>query len=204
MTSQGRGIPRPRPALNCRSCKQRKVRCSKERPACTNCVRVKAACEYENTVSDRVGNTVLSAKRTVAFEEESTPSSKREKLSLLAKPHGPQSIDLVPRARDLDNLNGTGHLQPKPDPSSQILNLNSSSLVGKQQSEDGNVSGNVAHDAIRTVPSNSRESTPITHGYLSKQLGGQFSYVENSFWALIRGYVSYKFDNKNFFNIACE
>ena len=43
-----RTTARPRPSLNCKTCRRRKVRCTKERPACHSCVRTKDICEYDN------------------------------------------------------------------------------------------------------------------------------------------------------------
>ena len=43
-----RTTTRPRPSLNCKTCRRRKVRCTKERPACQSCVRTKDVCEYDN------------------------------------------------------------------------------------------------------------------------------------------------------------
>ncbi|KAK8017827.1 hypothetical protein PG993_014153 [Apiospora rasikravindrae] len=37
----------PRPMLNCITCRRRKVRCGREQPACTNCLRLNEHCGYE-------------------------------------------------------------------------------------------------------------------------------------------------------------
>lgn len=43
-----RTTARPRPSLNCKTCRRRKVRCTKERPSCHSCIRTKDICEYDN------------------------------------------------------------------------------------------------------------------------------------------------------------
>ncbi len=40
-------ITRPRPSLSCVICQRRKVRCGREQPACSNCVRIQEACQYD-------------------------------------------------------------------------------------------------------------------------------------------------------------
>ena len=54
-----RTTTRPRPSLNCKTCRRRKVRCTKERPACHSCVRTKDICEYDN---DQYQNAKISDK----------------------------------------------------------------------------------------------------------------------------------------------
>ena len=46
------GIARPRQSLSCLVCRRRKVRCGREQPACSNCVRFREACEYESEPPD--------------------------------------------------------------------------------------------------------------------------------------------------------
>ena len=46
------GIARPRQSLSCLVCRRRKVRCGREQPACSNCVRFREACEYESDPPD--------------------------------------------------------------------------------------------------------------------------------------------------------
>lgn len=43
-------ITRPRSSLSCVICRRRKVRCGREQPACSNCVRVQETCEYEGDI----------------------------------------------------------------------------------------------------------------------------------------------------------
>ncbi|KAL9598935.1 MAG: hypothetical protein Q9179_003736 [Wetmoreana sp. 5 TL-2023] len=42
-----RNTARPRLSLNCFTCRRRKVRCTKERPACNSCLRTKDDCVYD-------------------------------------------------------------------------------------------------------------------------------------------------------------
>ena len=103
-----------------------------------------------------------------------------------------QPIDLVQKLGDLDGLNGKLQPHSKQTPNAQPLELNSSLPGQDQQLRDDSIGANVALDATDMARSEFDDKIAITHGYLSKQLGGQFSYVENSFWALIRGYVSHE------------
>lgn len=47
MPAEGRPITRPRQSFSCVVCRRRKVRCGREQPACSNCVRIRETCEYE-------------------------------------------------------------------------------------------------------------------------------------------------------------
>lgn len=46
--TEPRVITRARPSLSCVTCRRRKVRCLKEQPACSNCVRMSDRCEYDD------------------------------------------------------------------------------------------------------------------------------------------------------------
>ena len=192
MPGEGRGIPRPRPTHNCLACRQRKVRCSKERPACTNCVRVNAVCKYGDTALDHTKDTPSNAKRRPAVEDGPTLSNKRRSLSPMTWSSRAQPLNLVQNPDGFGGLNGRQHPHSKHVPGVQTPKLNASSSVQNEQLKDDSTGANKAQDAAHIPHSESDNSTAVTHGYLSKQLGGQFSYVENSFWALIRGYVSHE------------
>lgn len=43
----GRATSRPRLCLSCATCRRRKVRCTKEQPACNSCVRTNEECRYD-------------------------------------------------------------------------------------------------------------------------------------------------------------
>lgn len=45
--ADGQKIRRPRPSYNCIVCRRRKVRCGKEQPACSNCLRIGEDCRYD-------------------------------------------------------------------------------------------------------------------------------------------------------------
>ena len=47
-STEGRHITRPRQSFSCLVCRRRKVRCGKQQPACSNCVRIRETCEYES------------------------------------------------------------------------------------------------------------------------------------------------------------
>ncbi len=44
---ESRATTRPRPSLSCATCRRRKVRCTKEQPACNSCVRTNEVCKYD-------------------------------------------------------------------------------------------------------------------------------------------------------------
>ena len=44
---EGRATSRPRLCLSCATCRRRKVRCTKEQPACNSCVRTNEECIYD-------------------------------------------------------------------------------------------------------------------------------------------------------------
>ncbi|PWY94566.1 hypothetical protein BO94DRAFT_563173 [Aspergillus sclerotioniger CBS 115572] len=50
--SEKRPIKRPRVSLSCIACRRRKVRCTREQPACANCIRTKETCVYSATSRD--------------------------------------------------------------------------------------------------------------------------------------------------------
>lgn len=39
-------VSRPRPSFSCETCRQRKLRCGREKPKCSTCQRMGEACEY--------------------------------------------------------------------------------------------------------------------------------------------------------------
>jgi hypothetical protein len=46
-------IKRPRPSLNCLVCRDRKVRCGREQPECTNCKKMGRECVYQIGLSSQ-------------------------------------------------------------------------------------------------------------------------------------------------------
>ena len=46
---EGRATSRPRLCLSCATCRRRKVRCTKEQPACNSCVRTNEECKYDKS-----------------------------------------------------------------------------------------------------------------------------------------------------------
>lgn len=69
-----RPITRPRISLSCVVCRRRKVRCGREQPACSNCVRINEACEYEADVRDRSRSQAKPSSTSSALREETSTS----------------------------------------------------------------------------------------------------------------------------------
>ena len=68
------GIARPRQSLSCLACRRRKVRCGREQPACSNCVRFHEACEYESEAPDSVNRQAKRKLTTGPLRPESAPA----------------------------------------------------------------------------------------------------------------------------------
>jgi Zn(2)-Cys(6) binuclear cluster domain-containing protein len=52
-SAESRQIKRPRLSLSCVVCRRRKVRCGREQPECSNCMRIKEKCIYEIGIRNR-------------------------------------------------------------------------------------------------------------------------------------------------------
>ena len=80
------GLTRPRQSLTCVVCRRRKVRCGREQPACSNCVRIREACEYESDSLDGASRQDKRKTTSVSLRGEAAPnlSVTQEPLSIWA------------------------------------------------------------------------------------------------------------------------
>lgn len=74
-----RQVKRPRLSLSCSVCRSRKVRCGREHPECTNCIRMNKKCVYESLVRDeltgrlRQSSPSLQDRVTTRFDHQNNP-----------------------------------------------------------------------------------------------------------------------------------
>lgn len=64
-THSHRHVSRPRPSLNCLTCRRRKVRCGREQPVCANCIRLNEPCRFE-TFPDKLNGEPSAADKALA------------------------------------------------------------------------------------------------------------------------------------------
>lgn len=77
MPIESRGVPRPRPSLSCVTCRQRKVRCTREQPACNNCMRINGVCEYDSNPPTKSNAQAQEKRRHTAKESNGRSSNSR-------------------------------------------------------------------------------------------------------------------------------
>ena len=65
---------RARPSLSCALCRRRKVRCTKEQPACDSCVRTNEVCEYDSQAW-RASQAKASQKQNASKQRSSSQAS---------------------------------------------------------------------------------------------------------------------------------
>ena len=96
------GITRPRQSLSCVVCRRRKVRCGREQPACSNCIRIEVVCEYESDPPDWASRQVKRKQTGSTSRPEAAPS--------------PPAINEAP-------LSSWAAQQSHPPPPSQAFNI---------------------------------------------------------------------------------
>lgn len=112
------GIMRPRQSLSCVVCRRRKVRCGREQPACSNCVRIHEACEYENDPPNCASRQAkrVSMRDTSGSEAAPSPLATEEHLSSwaaqqrhLPPPNQTFNIDTVIEADESSRHRAASH-----------------------------------------------------------------------------------------------
>lgn len=83
---EARQVKRPRLALNCVTCRRRKVRCGKEQPQCRNCERLGETCVYNIGTRDPTTGRVV---RATEEEERSEPPPSND--AVIPPPRNPES-----------------------------------------------------------------------------------------------------------------
>lgn len=188
-------ITRPRPSMSCAICRGRKVRCGREQPACSNCVRIQEACQYDADNRDlstpqvtRKGNPHLVPGKTcdlgskpASIPTGDTPPEDSERAIQMTTPSITNSttVNLGSDAsrKRLRTSNGLTPLQEFTNSPKAVQPTSVNEEIGTGTPADNE---NAALREFDARPS----------GYLSIRSGGQVHHVGNGFWELVTGHVS--------------
>lgn len=172
MSAEHHQVKRPRLSLNCTVCRDRKVRCGREQPQCTNCIRMNRTCVYQGMVRDKLTGRVR-------------PLSP-----------GPQDGNLTGQSSsDRDSSSsGTGQGQPQPreyQVSEDLVHPTVSSLeesmpVPRIHDGIGGWSGALPDQNLSLQPP---RANILPSAYLSVRTGGRVRYIGKSFWGSVAGQV---------------
>lgn len=198
-----RQVKRPRLSLSCSVCRSRKVRCGREHPECTNCLRMNQKCVYESLVRDE-----LTGRLRQPFA-----SNEGRDLSRLDSHKSPTWSQSNP-------FTGSGDIRPTQIHSNQgdskSFESVSSSDLNSSLPREHQVMSDKAHPkvptweeaiqepvdqdvsgprAIATALSDQRlrsqDHGPIilSPDYLSLRHGGRVRYIGKAFWGFVPGQV---------------
>ena len=176
MPADTRGISKPRPSFSCIACKQRKVRCTREQPICSNCVRMSDVCEYEHNAVSQINATQSHLKRKQPMSKNNNQSkSSKGPASQVGSwkewPYQatPGSVDLKDNSADLATIrtfkvSGDTDVVVAPyssqhgsnnrnnDYMSGMSDLNSCGLHGSQSGQDELTTGFFQSTFLTTTP----------------------------------------------------
>ncbi|KAL2842913.1 hypothetical protein BJY01DRAFT_235841 [Aspergillus pseudoustus] len=175
---EARPIKRPRISLSCLVCRRRKVRCGREHPECTNCVRMKEKCAYQPTdLSDSTGQ-AFPVSPEASDRNGSEPIAVNKELTW---------SHWIPEGAD----NGIGTLHNEraaagEEKASQTVTSCSPVVPIFNNSEAA------SHGVGDTIPG----ALPCAD-YLSLRRGGRGRYIGQAFWGTVAGKES---ESDNFFD----
>lgn len=196
-----RQVKRPRLSLSCSVCRSRKVRCGREQPECTNCLRMNKECVYTSLVRDEL---------TGRLRQPSASDQDRDSARI-----DPDNTLNWSQANSFPQF---GVSRPTPDHSDQYnipTGINSSSdsnpplpqepqaqpskthskvrtwEAAIQEPVDGDISGSgLLSTALPDKGLSSQGHRPdIISDYLSLRQGGRIRYIGKAFWGFIPGQV---------------
>lgn len=167
-------IVRNRPSLSCATCRRRKVKCEKQRPACASCVRLGDQCVYESETEHQEKAAI---KKRKMLDNVFLPSER--------EPDAPVDERAVPPFVGID-FQWDG---PNPDFDFDFnfdTNFDFSQLDPSFLLNDFERSP--VCSLLKTLPN--RRHTPLLpgssfDGYISTQDDGSELFIERTFWVLV-------------------
>lgn len=194
-TRRRRQITRPRPSLSCVICRRRKVRCGREQPACSNCVRIQEACQYEAANRD-----LSTPQVTRKSNPNPLPGNTRDlgsnPASILTGDASPEDSE---RAIQTTTPSITNATTPNPESDASRKRLRTSNGLTPVQEFTNSpkaVQPTSVDEEMGTGTSADNEHAALRgfdvrpSGYLSIRSGDQVRHVSNGFWGLVTGHVS--------------
>ena len=201
-----RQVKRPRLSLSCGVCRSRKVRCGREQPECTNCLRMNKTCVYESLVRDELTGRLRQP-----------PASNQDRIFARVSSHN------TPAWSQANSFTDFGAIRPTQNHSSQddsigtginkSIDLNPplprehqvplDKVYPKVPTWEEVIQGPVNQDISgsgatstalfdqRSSRSSSQDHQPdrLSSDYLSLRRGGRVRYIGKAFWGFIPGQV---------------
>jgi hypothetical protein len=197
-----RQVKRPRLSLSCSVCRIRKVRCGREQPECTNCLRMNKKCVYESLVRDKLtGRLRLPSpspqdKDLARLDLQNNPPSQAKPVTVLGDVRPTQSHSNRDDSVSTGINSNSDLIQPLPREHQMPLDK----VHPKVPTWEKAIQGPVNHDASAAritlaAPSDQRLSSPdhrpyiLSPDYLSLRRGGRVRYVGKAFWGFVPGQV---------------
>jgi hypothetical protein len=184
-------VKRPRLSLSCIVCRRRKVRCGREQPECTNCIRMNKTCIYKTMARDELTGRV----------RQLSPSSQERD----ATEPDPRNNDVDGRSAKLLWSQWTGrdanpaaeiggaHVVQRRLPADQGHPTVPSWEEAMQVPSDHDIpgtGGSVQPGALPDQPSSSQNHRHILSlDYLSLRRGARVRYIGKAFWGFVAGQV---------------
>lgn len=195
-----RQVKRPRLSLSCSVCRSRKVRCGREQPECTNCLRMNKTCVYESLVRDELTGRLRQS-----------PASNRDRDFTRVDSHKTPTWSQANPFTEFEGIRPTQNHSSQDDSISTGIN-NSIDLNlplprerrvpldkvhPKVPTWEEVLQGPVNQDISGSGPtstalrSSSQDHRPdrLSPDYLSLRRGGRVRYIGKAFWGFIPGQV---------------
>ncbi|EED18013.1 hypothetical protein TSTA_117850 [Talaromyces stipitatus ATCC 10500] len=200
-----RQVKRPRISLSCSVCRSRKVRCGREQPACTNCIRLNKTCVYKAVVLEKSAN--RAEQLYPGFREEyligddlpsSLSQSQGNAVSQTKENHPNQSNPNRDGGNSISNNNNNNNRGASSHPHSReyhmLPDLAHSAVYPWEQSMQVLSNHEIAGSGVRpgSFP-NQRLSTQnhqpslLSRDYLSLRRGSRARFISKTFWGLVAG-----------------
>ncbi|KAJ5894561.1 hypothetical protein N7495_006252 [Penicillium taxi] len=179
-----RQIKKPRLSLSCNVCRRRKVRCGREQPKCTNCVRMKENCVYKAMIHEESGHL-----QPVSPQRVSNGPNARPELS---RSHWRAEAESATYPEHLRPGSSNQTLSPKSLQQSEVFSI-VSSWEEVIQPPKVHPSASQSSTATTRDPSPVQSMPPFTNGdplghdHLSLRRGSRSRYIGRTFWGFIAG-----------------
>lgn len=198
-----RQVKRPRMSLSCIVCRQRKVRCGREQPECTNCIRMNKKCLYNSLVRDELTGRI----------RQPSPGTQDSDLARLdpQKNQTWSQVNPVTRLGDIrptqsypnweDSISTT--INRSSDPNQPMPREHQVPLVQvhpKVHTWEEAIQGPVNHDisgsgitpaalSHQELSSQNNQPDMLSPDYISLRRGGRVRYIGKAFWGFVSGQV---------------
>lgn len=199
-----RQVKRPRLSLSCSVCRSRKVRCGREQPECTNCLRMNKTCVYKSLVRDELTGRLrqppasnqdrdfarVDSHNTPPIWSQANPFTGLGGIRL-AQNHSSQDDSISTGINNSIDLN-----PPLPREHQVLLHKVYPKVPTWEEVIQGPVNQDISGSgatstALFDQQSSSQDHRPdrLSSDYLSLRRGGRVRYIGKAFWGFIPGQV---------------